>query len=128
VLAPTTIPTSQLFSPLVSTTQGMRFPSLHYNPSNNLHHLQGSNTDYPRISKPEAPRNPVAIGVLTTTFTHAILGNFSIEFPHKHGSLILNIIFSFKKLSSIPTMVAYSFPTLNFGFPKFLLLLKTTLL
>jgi hypothetical protein len=50
----------------------MRFPSLHYISLYNIHSLQGSSIDWPRISQLGAPRNPVVIRVLTTAFAQAL--------------------------------------------------------
>jgi len=61
----TTITTAQASSPLICTTQGMIFPSLHYSPSENINPLSGSSTDWLGISLLGALGNPTAIGVLT---------------------------------------------------------------
>lgn len=78
-MIPTAIPTNQLSSPSICTTKGIGFPFLHCSPSDNPHPLQGSSIHCPGISQLGAPGNPVVTRVLTTTFTHAPIGNFSTK-------------------------------------------------
>jgi hypothetical protein len=58
-VTPTTIPNFHISSLSIYTIQGMIILSLHHSPLDNLHPLQGSNIDQPRISLLGASRNPV---------------------------------------------------------------------